>query len=352
MPAPTPTSAGALAALPPPPLPLLLVLLLVAVAAAPASAAPIGVITTWQCSEAARAQLAPGALWRRLVCAGQGIPLFGPAGPNLVVNVVVADLSPASGLRLAPVQAAPNANGFRLNTLDAIAAQSASAFAGVNGGYFWRMDLGKSWIDGVCVGKNFSDAGEAPSLAEPNAGPADGTIVADGVLYGSNCDCVGYSRPAVLTIDGLASRVDVLTRGAPPPAGLAKDSVSGSPNLVTTNASGSFVDIPADDDNIGNILEHAANTAVGLRAAADGSGGVEAVLVTTDGYDGCSPFNATCGTNAFTLAYLMKDFFNVTSALNMDQGGSTTMWVKGRGVVTSSGSGVRAINSGVFIVAA
>ena len=44
---------------------------------------------------------------------------------------------------------------------------------------------------------------------------------------------------------------------------------------------------------------------------ADGSGGLEAVLVTTDGFDGCPLLNATCGTNAFTLAYLFKDYFNV-----------------------------------------
>jgi len=320
--------------------------------AASASAAPAGVITQWTCAELQRAQLAPGALWRQLSCAGTGIPLFGPAGPDLIVNAVVADLSPASGLRLAPIQAAPNANGLRLGGLDSIAAQNANAVAGVNGGYFWRMDVGKTWFDGVCIGKNYADAATAPSLTAPNAGPADGTIVADGVLYGSNCDCVGFSRPAILTIDGVNSRIDVLTRGAEPPQGLSKDAIGSSPNLVSTNASGSFVDIPSDDDNIGNILEHSANTAAGLRPSADGSGGVEAVLITTDGYDGCALLNATCGTNAFTMAYLLKDFFNVTSALNMDQGGSTTFWAAGKGVVSHSGGGVRAINSGLFIVKA
>ena len=328
----------------------LLLLLLVALSASTARAAPAGVITTWACSELSRAQLAPGALYQRLDCAGAGIPLFGPAGPHLIVNAVTVDLSPASGLRLAPMQAAPNAKGLRLASLDVIGAQDARAIAGVNGGYFFRSDLGPTWFDSVCIGKNFSDAAEAPSASNPNAGPADGAIVAGGVLYGSTCDCPGYSRPAVLTIDGTASRVDLLTRGAPPPAGLAKDAISGSPNLVSTNASGSFVAIPSDDDNLGNILEHSANTGVGLRAAADGSGGLEAVLLTTDGYDGCSIFNATCGTNAFTLAYMLKDFFNVTSALNMDQGGSTTFWTKSAGIVSHSGGGPRAINSGLFVV--
>jgi hypothetical protein len=47
---------------------------------------------------------------------------------------------------------------------------------------------------------------------------------------------------------------------------------------------------------------------------------------------------------------LLKDFFNVTSALNMDQGGSTTFWTKSAGIVSHSGGGPRAINSGLFVV--
>jgi hypothetical protein len=48
------------------------------------------------------------------------------------------------------------------------------------------------------------------------------------------------------------------------------------------------VGIPADDDNTGNIMEHAANTAVGLR-------GQTLVLVTADGSDDCPMSNASCG---------------------------------------------------------
>ena len=129
-----------------------------------------------------------------------------------------------------------------------------------------------------------------------------------------------------------------------------------------------------------NILEHSANTAVGLLP--NGT----ALLVTTDGYDGCSGFDPSCGANAFTLAYvnfcerlrgaqkaagppflmtprhplppthpkhvcryLMKDYFNVSSAMGMDQGGSTTMWVQGLGYVTNPGQGVREIFSALFV---
>ena len=181
------------------------------------------------------------------------------------------------------------------------------------------------------------------TASNTNLGIGDGVIVAGGALLASNCDCIGYSRPAVLTINGSSSRIDVAHRGDPAPHGLALDSIAAGPNLVSSNASGAFIDIPADDDNIGNILEHSANTAVGLYA--NGT----ALLVTTDGFDGCSGFDATCGTNAYTLAYLMKDFFGVASAMGNDQGGSTTMWVKGAGVVTNPGQGVRPVFSGLFV---
>jgi hypothetical protein len=125
-----------------------------------------------------------------------------------------------------------------------------------------------------------------------------------------------------MTLNGPASRFDVLYRGQQPPQGTALDAMSAGPNLVSTNASGSYVNIPADDDNIGNILEHAANTGVGLIQDPSTPGTATAVLVTTDGYDGCNPFDATCGTNAFTLAYFFKDYLNATSAMGMDQGGS------------------------------
>lgn len=91
------------------------------------------------------------------------------------------------------------------------------------------------------------------------------------------------------------------------------------------------------------MLEHASNTAVALRASTQ-----SALFVTVDGADGCS--QPTCGVNSYQLAYLLKDFLHATSGMNMDQGGSTTMYVGGRGVVTNPGAGVRAVGNGLFLV--
>ena len=44
-------------------------------------------------------------------------------------------------------------------------------------------------------------------------------------------------------------------------------------------------------------------------------------LVTFDGADSCVFFDPTCGTNAFTMAYFMRDYLRVHTAMGMDQGG-------------------------------
>ncbi len=75
---------------------------------------------------------------------------------------------------------------------------------------------------------------------------------------------------------------------------------------------GSYINIPADDDNLGNIFEHSANTGVGLA----GNGTV--YMVTFDGNDSCL-FDPRCGINAFSMAYFFKDYLGVASAFGMDQ---------------------------------
>jgi hypothetical protein len=185
------------------------------------------------------------------------------------------------------------------------------------------------------------------SADHPNYGVGDGSMVVDGQLLSNNCNCSGFSRPAILTLDGTKSHIDVLHRGDHPPAGLSLDSISAGPNLVSTGAQGTIIDIPKDDDNIGNILEHAANTMVAFRDNM-------AFMVTFDGYDGCSFFDPTCGTNAFSMAYFARDYLKATSAMGCDQGGSTTMFVKGQGtngIVSKSGGGPRPVFNGLFVMA-
>lgn len=178
-------------------------------------------------------------------CSSPGVPIFGPAGP-VVVNVVTADLS-RPGLRLVPVTAPASAS---LATLDVMAQDDGrkGLLAGINGGYFWRVD-DATFLDSVCQGKTLADAKMPASPASLDAGVGDAVTVAGGVYLSSNCNLTGFNRPAVLTINGTATRVDLLGRGAPPPAGLALDALGAGPYLLHTNASGTFVSIPSDDEN-------------------------------------------------------------------------------------------------------
>jgi len=294
--------------------------------AALCSASP-AIATSWTCSPLnASVPLAGGAAsHQRLSCTAPSVPT-GPtssqaAGP-LVVNIVTANLSAGSGLRLTPATA-PSSAPHQLATLDAIAAADGRRLiAGINGGYFYRLDVA-TFFDGVCIGKTAAVAEEPPSPAAPNAGVADGGIVVKGQLRGSNCDCLGYNLPVWLSINGSDSRIDVTGRASPPPAGLALDSLAAGPNLVSSNASGAFVDIRDGDENFSNVYEWAANTFVGFSPDKATS-----YFVTTDGYDGCPAKSTTCGANAFSLAYFAKDYLKVGSAMAMDQGVSVT---EGRG---------------------
>lgn len=119
---------------------------------------------------------------------------------------------------------------------------------GINGGYFWRLDITPVWVDDVCLGKTRKDAERPANASCANCGVGDAVSVSLGALVSHNCDCHGFSRPAVLSINGTSSRIDVLHRGDPAPAGTALDAIGAGPNLVSTNASGTFVNIPKDDE--------------------------------------------------------------------------------------------------------
>lgn len=326
--------------------------------AAAAAAAPPPDATQWSCSPLSSASLAPGVSWSRLSCTSPSVPYLGPAWPTLtaphgpvVVNLVSADLT-RPGVRMVPVVANQSASPplAPVNAMAAADPRRAQLLAGINGGYFWRVDV-STFVDGVCTGKTRADAEAPPSQAAPNAGVGDGVTVVGGSWLSSNCNSSGFNRPAVLTINGSASTIGLVPQAAPPPSGTALDALGAGPLLLATNASGiTRVAVPPDDNNVGNILEYSGATGVGLTP--NGT----ALLVTVDGYDGCPAGNTTCGTNEFQLAYLLRDAFGASSAMSMDQGGSTTMYVVGQGppgaggVVTNPGSAPRPVFNALFVL--
>lgn len=125
-----------------------------------------------------------------------------------------------------------------------------------------------------------------------------------------------------------------------------QNAIGAGPNLVSYDpvSKTSYVDIPKDDDNI-NIIEYAANTAVAAKLNTETGKVTHIMLVTTDGSDECGPSDPSCGLNMEQLGGLLKNAYGAHIALSMDQGGSTTMWIKGErpdrnGVVSRSHSSV------------
>jgi len=179
------------------------------------------------------------------------------ADPLLVVNSITIDLT-ANDIRITPAVS----DGEPLLPLDQLALSNSNQklIAGINGGYFWRLDITPFWFDDVCRTKVRKEAEMPAARVEPNFGIHDGAVKISGLTVGSNCDCAGYSRPAVISTVGANSdwEISVMQRGQQP-ANNVYSALGAGPNLVSFNTTTktSFIDIPADDDNI-NIHEHAA----------------------------------------------------------------------------------------------
>jgi hypothetical protein len=134
--------------------------------------------------------LAPGVTWTKLSCSisaaaapwhasvqgavGAGTGAGGWAVGPLVFNLVEADLL-QPGVAVVPAVADKSAAyPYGLAPLDAIATfanngTSKNLLAGVNGGYFFRLDE-KNFFDNVCIGKTAEMASQPVDPAHPSRG--------------------------------------------------------------------------------------------------------------------------------------------------------------------------------------
>ena len=311
--------------------------------------------STWNCTSISNTSLAPNVSWTKLNCTGdvnreQPWPGAQRIGP-IVINIAIALLSPdRSSPVLRPVVARSASGLAPLHELAATAAASSSddsfrPLAGVNGGYFFEVNRA-DFFDDVCFGKNRANALRNASLSDPNAGIGDSLTILNGTYASSNCDKVGNSKPVAAVLDW-PPRFVKLKRAGRLPAGV-EWAIGAGPNLVSRNASSGVSRIDIEGDNI-NILERASNTALAIRSHGDTAS--EFLLVTFDGVDGCVEYGK-CGVNAWQFAAFLLDYLKVDSAMNMDQGGSTAMWIKGQpasGIVSNPGVAERLLFNGVFL---
>lgn len=184
----------------------------------------------------------------------------------------------------------------------------------------------------------------------------------------------------MLNMKSLQTNITILNKGQIIDPNQFENVITAGPNLISYNKTShkSYIDIPMNDENVNRVVYEAA-TAVGLIQTSssskrndDASSGnndkeeeedlitTEAIFVTTDGSDNCHEIYEPnyCGLRCEGLASLLLNVFNVSQAMSMDQGGSTTMWINGEGingVVSNSdntdpgGGGTRAIANGLFV---
>lgn len=243
----------------------------------------------WRCIDLHSKELHPGVQWVTQNCT----KLPAPAQPDLTVNVVTVDVTNPS-VRVVPGVANPKK---MLEPVPDMATQNPNYIVGINGGYFWRVDITNFWVDDVCWFKSRAEAMGPVSKDHVNNGIGDGLIKIDGVVYSNNCNCTGFSRPAVMSFEGEDSNIQVLHRGETV-ADEVQNAIGAGPNLVSYDpvTKTSFVDIPKDDDNI-NDIEYAANTAVAAKFNTETGKVTHIMLVTTDGSDECGPSDPSCGLN-------------------------------------------------------
>lgn len=307
----------------------------------------------WRCIELQTKQIHAGVIWVTQNCTSSDTE-----PPLLTVNTISVDLT-RTDLHIVPASADPVA---QLQTLPDIAASVNPNFiAGLNGGYFWRVDTSGHWRDNVCKGKTREEAEQPVSNENVNFGIGDGVIKVNGKIYSNNCDCYGYSRPAVIALDGQNSYIEVLNRGDQVSDNV-QNALGAGPNLVSynTTTSTSYTDIPSDDDNI-NRFVYEATASVGFKIDKTTGLRTSLIMIETDGSDSCKPNESYCGIFANDLAKLLQEAFQIDQAMSMDQGGSTTMWIKGEnpsknGVISRADNtepaedeGARNIANGLFI---
>jgi hypothetical protein len=276
----------------------------------------LSVSSTWFCIDISSKSLREGVVWNTKNCTmDSSLP------PLLTVNSIHTDLT-RSDVRVVSAIADPV---IKLQSLPDMSKQNENFIAGINGGYFWRVDIDGIWVDNVCRGKTRAEAEQPASDENVNYGIGDGTVKIDGHSFSNNCNCSGYSRPAVIKLEGVDSYIDVLHRGEQVDKSV-NNAIAAGPNLLSYDFSTqeSYVDIPDDDDNI-NRLVYEASSSIGLvldKSSKDSktSKALSLVMVATDGSDSCLPKDTDCGVIAPNLATLLKEVYSLDVAMSLDQG--------------------------------
>jgi len=302
----------------------------------------------WQCTALAEPKkLSPSGsiVWTRLQCDGThpiGFTLkSGRAMGPLIINIIDANLSDTH-VMAKPTLAAINPNQPPLNKLTDMAEQQPVFVAGINGGYF-RLKPNKGDVN--CKERLPDIPFTIPQFI------GDGLLVIDKQVFSTNCAGSAFSEPArsALIQDATTKqwRIEPVLPGKVPVNAL--NAIGAGPGLIQTI--NGKPQIRMTWEGIWSTMEFSANTAVIL--ATDAQNQPHMLFFTVDGRDG------KWGMTSMQMANFIYDkiprLFHVrlVSAMSMDQGTSTTMFVKDATtpIVTTSNkyNEVHDIYNGLFV---
>lgn len=290
-------------------IPILAPILLAACATAPRPAPRASIQSPTYCTAWCTDTVAPGVVWRQAT-----LTLPDSTPQTVLVNVLDVDLANPA-VRIRPVRAWDSV----YHTVVDMGDSTAGAVAGVNGGFF--LNKGSDDICRAC------DTGSCPAFRASSL-----LQIADS-MFSTNCRT---ARSAF----GIDAAGDVHFSIAPANMHWANMpyAVGAGPTLVSGGQAVPLTDSTMLFPWIGSAH---ARTAVAL----DGRGHL--LLVTID----------VPGLTLPGLANFLIDSLDAREAMNLDGGGSTTMWVRDRGIgglancpSSSANCGQRRVYDGLYVL--
>jgi hypothetical protein len=322
----------------------------------PSGLSPISLILTqlakrdyaWQCSSPLIQQplnTKGNITWTKLQCQGTypwGFSKQSRATGLLTMNIVDANLADANTF-IKPTIGDANAKNAYRSTLLEQAALYPNAVAGINGGYFRKR---ANRLDENCIRRS-------PNIPlDTSKHVGEGLLVIDHQVYSTNCD------GGTLAENGRSSLIQDATHKQwriervkydEVPAN-AVNAIGAGPGLIQTIAGKPQIQITWE--GILSTFEFSANAAVIL--AKDKQDNPHMLFFTVDGID--KEYGMTSIQMANFIYNKIPTLFGLqlVSAMSMDQGNSTTLFVKkapnGIASVTGKKGSRRAIYDGLFIV--
>lgn len=310
---------------------LILLSVFTLIVARPYGSSPISLLLThharrdfqWQCQAPSKQKTLTASKsiqWTQLTCHGTYPKQWWhlrphPTGP-LTINIIDADLSDPH-VFVKPTVGNVNAVEPYRNKISTLAQTNTNFIAGINGGYFLARDDGS---DANCR----SRITKGPITSAAQVG--DGLLIIDKKPYSTNCNgtLLSEKKRSVLIQDASTKLWYIKNIPANTVPTSVENALGAGPGLIKMRQGKPQIWLTWQ--GILSSFEFGANTAVIL--AVDKNEHQHMLLLTVNGHD--KIYGMTSMTMANFIYHVVPPLFNLqlASAMSMDQGNSTGMYIK------------------------